>query len=184
MGTYLWACPLTPIPQPHLPSPCFCEIKMRGSKKMAWIDAVRTTRYPLISMLFCDVFMCLVKQGVPSDDDLEWLYPSFLLYEKEFLELLARLQTRDINGLSPNPFTWRWQFFLLVEKKSRRYLLSAYVGMDFSCKNSDEDLESIYPSCSLYEKEFFRVFRSIANQRYKWYVTKSVYVAMTVFLTG
>ena len=49
---------------------------------------------------------------------------------------------------------------------------------------SDEDLESIYPSCSLYEKEVFRVFRSIANQRYKWYVTKSVYVAMTVFLTG
>ena len=49
---------------------------------------------------------------------------------------------------------------------------------------SDEDLDSIYPSCSLYEKEFFRVFRSIANQRYKGYVTKSVYVAMTVFLTG
>ena len=38
----------------------------------------------LISMLSCDVFMCLVKQGVPSDEDLEWLYPSFLLYEKEF----------------------------------------------------------------------------------------------------
>ena len=34
MGTYLWACPLTPIPQPHLPSLCFCEIKVRGSKKM------------------------------------------------------------------------------------------------------------------------------------------------------
>ena len=26
------------------------------------------------------------------------------------------------------------RIFLLVEKKSRRYLLSAYVGMDFSCK--------------------------------------------------
>ena len=24
-------------------------------------------------MLFCDVFMFLVKQGVPSDEDLEWL---------------------------------------------------------------------------------------------------------------
>ena len=24
-------------------------------------------------MLFCDVFMLLVKQGVPSDEDLEWL---------------------------------------------------------------------------------------------------------------
>ena len=51
---------------------------------MAWVDAVRTTRYPVISMLSGDVFMCLVKQGVPSDEDLEWLYPSCSLYEKEF----------------------------------------------------------------------------------------------------
>ena len=58
----------------------------------------------------------------------------FLIVWKRVFELFARLQTRDINGMSPNPFTWRWQFFLLVEKKSRRYLLSAYVGMDFSCK--------------------------------------------------
>ena len=87
---------------------------MCGSSKMAWIDAVRTTRYSLILMLCCDAFIFVVKQGVHSDEDLEWLYPS----------------------------------------------------------------------CSLYEKEFFRAFRSIANQRYKWYVTKSVYVAMTVFLTG
>ena len=34
---------------------------------------IRTTRYPLILMLCCDVFMFLVKQGVPSDEDLEWL---------------------------------------------------------------------------------------------------------------
>ena len=81
---------------------------------MAWIDAVRTTRYSLILMLCCDAFIFVVKQGVHGDEDLEWLYPS----------------------------------------------------------------------CSLYEKEFFRAFRSIANQRYKWYVTKSVYVAMAVFLTG
>ena len=59
---YLWACPLTPTPQPHLssPSPTFLppappffpqpylsspsEINMRGSRKMAWIVAVRTTQ--------------------------------------------------------------------------------------------------------------------------------------------
>ena len=34
MRTYLWACPLTPTPQPQLSSPCFCEIKVRGSRKM------------------------------------------------------------------------------------------------------------------------------------------------------
>ena len=51
--------------------------------------------------------MFFVNQGVPSDEDLEWLYPSFLLYERVFLELLAQLQTRDINNMLPNPFTWR-----------------------------------------------------------------------------
>ena len=55
-------------PQPHLPFPCFCKIKMRGSSKMAWI-----TRYPLILILSCDVFMILVKQRVPTDEDLQWL---------------------------------------------------------------------------------------------------------------
>ena len=84
MRTYLWACPLTATPQPHLPFPWFCKIKMCGSSKMAWIDAVRTTRYSLILMLCCDVSTFLVKQGVPSDEDLEWLYPSCSLYEKEF----------------------------------------------------------------------------------------------------
>ena len=34
---------------------------------------MRTTRYPLILMLFCDVFLFSVKQGVLSDKDLEWL---------------------------------------------------------------------------------------------------------------
>ena len=34
---------------------------------------MRTTRYPLILMLFCDAFLFSVKQGVPSDKDLEWL---------------------------------------------------------------------------------------------------------------
>ena len=35
MRIYLWACPLTPTPQPHLPFPRFCKIKVRGSSKMA-----------------------------------------------------------------------------------------------------------------------------------------------------
>ena len=34
------------------------------------------------------------------------------------------------------------------------------------------------------EKIFFKAFCSIAKQRYKWYVTKSVYMAMTVFVTS
>ena len=113
--TYLWACPLHPHPHPHLPFPCFCKINIRGSSKMARIDAVRTTRYPLILMLCCDVFIFLVlKRGVPCD----------------------------------------------------------------------EEFECLYSSCLLNGKTFFRAFLSIANKRYKWCVTKSVYVAMTVFLTG
>ena len=112
--TYLWACPLHPHPYPHRPFPCFCKINMRGSSKMARIDAVRTTRYPLILMLCCDVFIFLVKWGVPCD----------------------------------------------------------------------EDFECLYSSCLLNGKTFFRAFLSIANKRYKWCVTKSVYVVMTVFLTG
>ena len=51
---------------------------------MAWIDAVRTIRYSLILMLCCAGFTFLVKQGISSDEDLEWLYQSCLLYEKEF----------------------------------------------------------------------------------------------------
>ena len=49
---------------------------------------------------------------------------------------------------------------------------------------SDGDLEWLYPSCLLYGKYFLRAFRSIANWRYKWFVTKSVYLAMAIFLTG
>ena len=133
MRTCLWACPLTPTPQPHHPSPCLCKINMRGSSKVAWIDAIRTTRYPLILMLCCDVFIFGVKQGVPSNEDLEWPYPSCLLYGKEVLKLFARSQSWDINGRSPNPFTRRWQFFLLARKKKqkekKRKLLVAYVGV-------------------------------------------------------
>ena len=81
---HIYGCARWPLPQPHLPFPCLCKINMRGSSKMAWIDAIRTTRYPLILMLCCDVFIFVVKQGVPSDEDLEWPYPSCLLYGKEF----------------------------------------------------------------------------------------------------
>ena len=75
---------------------------------MAWIDAVRTTRYRLILMLCYDVFKFLVKQGVPSDEDLEWLYPSCLLYEKESFLRFRSIATRDIDHMWPNPFIWRW----------------------------------------------------------------------------
>ena len=38
-----------------------------------------------------------------------------------------------------------------------------------------------YPSCLLYVKDFFQAFHSIANKRYKWFVTNCVYVAMIIF---
>ena len=61
-----------------------------------------------ILMLCCDVQIFVVKQGVPSDKDLEWPYPSCLLYAKYvFFKLSARLQSKDINGMSPNLLTWR-----------------------------------------------------------------------------
>ena len=59
--TYLWACPVTPTPQPNLSSSCLCKINMRGSSKMAWTDVIRTTRYPLILILRCDVFIFVVN---------------------------------------------------------------------------------------------------------------------------
>ena len=47
--------PLTPppTPQPHHPSPYLCKINMHGSSKMAWIDAIPTTHYPLLLILRC-----------------------------------------------------------------------------------------------------------------------------------
>ena len=43
----------------------------------------------------------------------------------------------------------------------------------------------VFPlSCLLYGKCFFQAFRSIANKRYEWQVTKSVYVAIIIFLPG
>ena len=40
---------------------------------MAWIVAIRTTRYPLILMLCWNVFLFLVKQEDLRDEDLLWL---------------------------------------------------------------------------------------------------------------
>ena len=62
------------------------SIKMGGSSKMAWIAAIRTTRYPLILMFCCDVFMFLVKEEVFSDEDLEWPFLSCLFYGKYFFQ--------------------------------------------------------------------------------------------------
>ena len=62
--------------------------------------------------------------------------------KKSFLELFTRLQTRDISDMSPNPFMWRWQFLLLAEKKNTRYLLSAYVGVFFSCALAQTGLKT------------------------------------------
>ena len=64
--------PVNPYPQPHFPAPCLCKMKMRGFSKMGWIS-IRTTRYSLILMLCYDFFMFIVKQGVPSDEELEGL---------------------------------------------------------------------------------------------------------------
>ena len=48
--------------------------------------------------------------GVPvnphTPNDLERLYQAAYCMEKIFLELFARSQSRDINGMSPNPFRW------------------------------------------------------------------------------
>ena len=131
MRTCLWACPLTPTPQPHHPSPCLCNINMRGSSKVARIDAIRTTRYSLILILCCEVFIFVVKQGVPSDEDLEWPYPSCLLYGKEFfLELFAKQR-------------YKWQVTKSVYvamtifcswQKKKKNLPFAYMGVYISCK--------------------------------------------------
>ena len=63
----------------------------------------------------------------PSDEDLEWPYPSCLLYGKEFFYSLS--QSRDINGRSPNPFDVAKTFFLPGRKKRTRNLLVAYMGV-------------------------------------------------------
>ena len=56
----------------------------RGKSRLAGKMRTYRTYYPLYSHLdtCCAVFTFLVKQVVPSDEDLEWLYPSCLLYKK------------------------------------------------------------------------------------------------------
>lgn len=54
--------------------------------------------------------------------------------ENIFLKLFAWLQSRDINGMSPNPFTWRWQVFFLAKEKRTWNLLFAYVNVHISYK--------------------------------------------------
>ena len=53
---------------------------------------MRTTRYPLILILICDVFMFLVKHGVPSDEDLEWLSQKL----KKWKTLGRRLKIEEV----------------------------------------------------------------------------------------
>ena len=53
---------------------------------------MRTTRYPLILILICDVFMFLDKQGVPSDEDLEWLSQTL----KKWKTLGRRLKIEEV----------------------------------------------------------------------------------------
>ena len=67
------------------------SLKMGRSSKMAWIAAIRTTRYPLILMFCCDVSMFLVKEEVFSDEDLEWPYLSCLLYGKYFFQAFCSI---------------------------------------------------------------------------------------------
>ena len=108
-----------------------------------WVTAIRIT---LIVFKLTNLWLNALIKGQVYPWVRRWrlillvhifLYPSCLLYKNSFLELFARLQTRDVNDMSPNPFSWWWQFFLLAEKKKQkktRCLLFAYVGVDFSCK--------------------------------------------------
>ena len=88
--TYLLVCPLTPTPRAHFLPYAFV-------KKNAWIQQNGMNRcdtyysLSLILMLLCDVFMFLVKQGVPSDEDLEWLSQKL----KKWKTVGRRLQIDD-----------------------------------------------------------------------------------------
>ena len=47
--------------------------------------------------------------------------PKLLIVCKIYIyKLFVRLQSRDINGMSPNLLKWRWQFFFLAEKKKNK----------------------------------------------------------------
>ena len=88
MRTNLWACPITPTLQTHLTSPCLCKIKIGESSKMAWIDAIRTTRYPLILMLCCDVFMFIVQARISQRRKFRVALPKlFILWKRVFFKI-------------------------------------------------------------------------------------------------
>ena len=81
-----------------------------------------------------------MRHKCPCKFSCQWMslfFPKVFYYkENTFFKLLARLQTRDINGRSPNRLTWRWQFFFLVEKKKQEIFRSrhVYMGVYISCK--------------------------------------------------
>ena len=87
MRTNLWACPITPTPQTHLTSPCLCKIKMRKPSKMAWTDAIRTTRYRLILILCYDVFMFIVQARISQWRKFRVALPKlFILWKRVFFK--------------------------------------------------------------------------------------------------
>ena len=105
------------------------SIKMRGSSKMAWIVVIRTTRYPLILILCCNVVMFFSQARSFQWRRFRVASPKLLIvWKKIFFTLFARLKIRDISGM-----TWRWQLFFLAEKRTRN-LLFAYVDVHISCK--------------------------------------------------
>ena len=59
---------------------------------------------------------------------------SCLLYGKYLFKLSARLQTRDVNGRSPKPFTGRWHFFFLAEKQKQEIFRSRMWACIFRVK--------------------------------------------------
>ena len=59
---------------------------------------------------------------------------SCLLYGKYLFKLSARLQTRDVNGRSPKPFTGRWPFFSLAEKQKQEIFRSRMWACIFRVK--------------------------------------------------
>ena len=106
---------------PHPPTPSFLSLLLWN--KSVWIQENGMNRcgtyYPLSCHLYAFRWCLYVFSQARSSQRRRFrvALSKFLIVWKRVLELFARLQTRDINGMSPNPSTWRWQFFLLVEKK-------------------------------------------------------------------
>ena len=86
--------------------------------------------------------------------------PSCLLKGKYFFKLLARLQTRDVNGRSPNPFT---TIFLPSGKKRTRNLPFAYMGVHISCKMMHSRMHNTTARSGLETKFLRRCFMRKGN---------------------